>query len=299
MYELDLDSLDFEEFEDFDDGEGEMDDFDDADDDEDYDDFDGEDDLFGEYAAEGRRSRSRRRRARARMRRARRKRQLARRRRGRRRGGRTSRPRTSRGKIANNRAQIKKVGLESAVKSDMLASGLKTQDKRIGGTENAITATKVIDEIRTQFPNLNNNKFIKTGLPLAPLLFLKPPKKKEGLEGFAMDPRIWGPVLAAGAALYQEFKRDDNTPAKVVFNVGDNITVPNGTRLPLVAEVQDKNGKEVEGRTLEYESSDKTVATVDKANGTFAAKGAGSVIITAKDKDLPKVVGFVFVTVPA
>lgn len=297
---MDDNAFDFEDFEDYDDFDDDEEsyDFDDADD-ADFEDFDGDDlDMFGEYAAEGRNSRRRRRSRRRRIRNARRRRKLAQRRRATRRPRGWGRPSTPKRKIASNRAKIQKVGLESAVKSDVLATGMKAQSKRIGGTESAITAGKVIDEVTAQFPKLNDNKFVKTGLPLAPLLFLKPPKKGDGVESFAFDPRIWGPLLAAGAALINEFQDKNKEPQEIAVTP-PNVILRQGGTIQLSAAVRDKNGGIVPERTIVWASLDTSVATVDEhgnVTATSTADESEQVTITAQDT-AANLVGAVTITI--
>ncbi|MCP4470115.1 MAG: Ig-like domain-containing protein [Gammaproteobacteria bacterium] len=286
METSELEVWDFEEFDDFEEDDvGESFDIEDAEDSE-FEDFEDEDiESFGEDSAEGKRSR-RRRAARARARAARRRRQLSQRRRAAKRRPRSpARRATPARKIASNRANIKKVGLESAVKADVLAKGLGAHSKRIGGTENAIAASKVVDEFKglfeKDFPDLFDNKLVKTGLPLAPLLFLKPPKKGNSIGALALDPRVWGPALSGVLAIVSELRNKVSEPKDVMVSPTGIVLAAND-QFPFTASVRDDSGKFLSGRTINWTSSDRIIADVDNT-GLVTAKKAGRVTITATD----------------
>lgn len=283
MENSELEVWDFEEFEDFDEeDDDESFGIDDADESE-FDELEGEDfEPYGEDSAEGRKSR-RRRAARRRALAARRRQALAQSRRAsKRRPLRPARKATPARKIASNRAKIQKVGLESAVKTDVLARHLGAHSKRIGGTENSITASKVVEELSAQFPDLLTNKFVKTGLPLAPLFFLKPPKKGSGVESFARDPRVWGTLLAAGAALISELREKEPGPQEIaVTPAGAVLQVGNTFKLNAI--VRDRSGKIIKGRALQWDTLNAAFASIDANTGLVTAVAKGPVTITATD----------------
>lgn len=169
------------------------------------------------------------------------------------------------------------------MKSDTLAKGLSSQSKRIGGTEYAITASKVIDELTEQFPDLINNKLVKSGLPLAPLLFLKPPKR-DGIQGVAMDPRVWGPVLVAGAALFNEFREKESEPREVTITP-NNVFLPPKGEFQLNAVVRDQSGKLLSGRTINWVSTNSKAVNVDDVGKLTATTAGGNAMVVATDTD--------------
>ena len=182
--------------------------------------------------------------------------------------------------VQANRANIQKVDLDSKIKSDALASALMGQQKRITRNEYALAASKVIDEIQTQFPEIKDNKVIKTALPLAPLLFLKPKKRGSGFESVITDPRVWGPLLAAGAALYKETKGDQKPdiltidPPVLSLKVGDHDS-------PFSATVRDSKGNEIKERSIKWYSKDTSVAEVNIVSGKVtivAGAAAGTTV---------------------
>lgn len=282
-----LDSTEIDEYGTFDgDSAGEDDEFYDSDDGGFYDTE--SEDEYGEFdeaeAAEGRKRRMAMHRGRI-MRAKRRARRLQRQRAMQRKRAAAIRRRPRRrpaNRIAKNRRNIQKVGLDSAVKSDMLASGLRSQSKRIGGTENAIAASKVVEEFTAQFPELKNNKLVKSGLPLAPLLFLKPPKKGSGVQSVATDARVWSTALAAGAALFNEFRDNDSEAQEISINPGSLVLAANNS-FRLSAIVRNKSGKIVGDRKIVWASLDAETATVDASTGDVKTIAAGDVMIVATD----------------
>jgi hypothetical protein len=179
--------------------------------------------------------------------------------------------------VQSNRANIQKVDLESKVKTDTLASTLKGQQKRISRNEYALAASKVVDEFKEQFPDLEKNKVIKTALPLAPLLFLKPQKRGTGLESVITDPRVWGPVLAAGAALYKETTGDEEVHEVAVNPPVAQVTAAKPVKLEAIA--RDRKGRKIDGRKFKWHSSRPNVAAVDddgQVTRTAAARAAAS-----------------------
>jgi hypothetical protein len=79
---------------------------------------------------------------------------------------------------------------------------MATQARRISGTETAIAASAVVGPLqtllRTSFPQVASNPVVKAGLPLAPLLFLRPTERKGGLGSVVGDPRLWAAAVVTG-----------------------------------------------------------------------------------------------------
>lgn len=293
------DSSEAEDFYPFDieDTEDDSEDYDDSDDSDDYDDYDDYDDIGDYYmgmegveeledldypesdATESRRSRrrARSRRMRARLARARLARARARARRSRSRRRRPYRPPTrSKGpaskrhvqhvanKAQRNRAAIRNVDLQSKVKTDMLARGLSAQGKRISGNEYSQAASKVVDEFKSQFPDLVTNPIIKTALPLLPLLLLKPQKKGSGFEAVISDPRVWGPVLAGGLAVFNEIQgaKDKDTTTDRIDIPSASLRLAAGASQPLRALARNAKGEVISGKRLFFGTSNSAVAKV-------------------------------------
>lgn len=199
--------------------------------------------------------------------------------------------------VKRNRAAIKTVDLSNRVQTDRVGRALSVQNGRIKGNEYALASTKIVDELKERFPDLlKNNEVLKTALPLAPLLFLKPSKSRPGIEGIISDPRVWGPLLTVGAALFSQSRGGQNaeelsvTPAAFTLNATDTV--------PLRAAAKDRNGRILsEQPNLTWESSNNAVATVDE-KGLVKGVSAGTVLITATVENT-SVLESVTITVPA
>jgi hypothetical protein len=189
--------------------------------------------------------------------------------------------------VKTNRANIAKVDLESKVKTDTLSSALKGQQKRISRNEYALAASKVVDEVKEQFPDLEKNKVIKTALPLAPLLFLKPQKRGTGFESVITDPRVWAPILAGAAALYKETTGDQD-PQTVKISPDNTYTMPEKDELLFLAKVYDAKNKALSPQPkIEWRSSDTKLAQVDeKGNVKTLKKGRVRIFAKAEKTDV-------------
>jgi hypothetical protein len=186
--------------------------------------------------------------------------------------------------IQKTQAAVQTVNLDSQVQTDAFNRVLRTQRDRIGRNEYALTATKVVDELKDRFPDLFQNEVLKTVIPLAPLLFLKPHKQGSGFESVISDPRVWGPALVAGIALFNETRGKE--PQEVIITPG-MFSLPAPTSgatpatVPFLATVRDRSGGILSVQpTVTFSSSDSAVATVD-ANGVVKAVAPGTVLITA------------------
>ena len=147
-----------------------------------------------------------------------------------------------------------------------------------------MAASKIVDELRAQFKDQlgdGANKFLKTGLPLAPLLFLQPAKKRDGIEGLAFDPRVWGPVLAAGVALFKEFGPSKDSEPATLKVFPSELELATNKAETLKVFLKDKNGKIVEG-DIEFLSAQDKVATVSPSGEVKGVK-AGKVAILVSD----------------
>lgn len=185
--------------------------------------------------------------------------------------------------MQRTQAAIRNVDLENKVQADVFGRALRAQHERIAGNESGLALTKVVDELKARVPELFENEVLKTVIPLFPLLFLKPEKKSQGIEGFISDPRVWGPVLTAAIALFSQSR--DQTPQEVTVTPGEfTLSVPPtaaATSFPFRATVRDSNRRVLANQpAIVWESSSATVATVD-ANGNVTPVAAGTVLITA------------------
>lgn len=187
--------------------------------------------------------------------------------------------------IQKTQAAVQTVNLDNKVQTDSFGRALRLQRDRIGRNEYALTATKVVDELKDRFPDLFQNEVLRTVIPLAPLLFLQPHKRGRGVESFLADPRVWGPLLVGGIALFTETR--GNEPQEVVitppaFKLPPPATGTTPASVPLAATVRDRSGRILKVQpTVTFISSDPKKATVDANTGLVTAVAAGDVLITA------------------
>ncbi|MEM7292039.1 MAG: Ig-like domain-containing protein [Pseudomonadota bacterium] len=204
--------------------------------------------------------------------------------------------------VQKTKAQVQKVDIENKVVSSALSKKVAKVNDRVSGSEHAIALTKVIDEVKENFPDLLENPIIKTALPLAPLLLLDPNKKGAGVEGFIKDPRAWGTILAAGAAFYKSHMDDQGEKEQSSGEPQELVVSPNTLNLSAGAEVllnvfaRDGNGRRVMGREFEYTGLNGATAVVD-AQGKVTARAAGITTIIVKDKANPEITYNLMVTV--
>jgi hypothetical protein len=154
------------------------------------------------------------------------------------------RPRSPRAVIASTRDAVEKVDLENKVQADATATALAAQSRRADGSENAAIASALVsplqETIETFSPDLGNNPILKKGLPLAPLLLLRPRRKGRGFEAFASDKRVWAVGAVVGLSIAQG-RRGDSRIASLALSPSDP-TVPAGRRLQLSVIARDRNG---------------------------------------------------------
>lgn len=174
---------------------------------------------------------------------------------------------------------LRKVDLESKVQADTLAGALAAQRKRMAGGEYAFASSLVVNELKSQFPEILGNKVIQTALPLAPLLFLRPPKKGNGVDSLLQDPRILAALLAAGIALFKTSTKDKEVEKVTVNPPVQKISITGGAS-PFIATARDHNGEKIDGHGFNWFSSDPTIATVD-SNGLVTPVAPGKTDILA------------------
>ena len=184
--------------------------------------------------------------------------------------------------MQRTKAAIRNVDLDNKVQADTFSRALRAQRGRLSRSEYSIAASKVVDELRERLPDdIKKNEIVKTALPLAPLLFLKPHKRGRGFESVISDPRVWGPALAAGVALFS--KTREQSPSEVVITPGTGLKIPKSAgSFQLNAVVRDRSGASISDRTIDWTSLDDSTASV--VNGRLDLKKSGDVTIVATDR---------------
>lgn len=95
--------------------------------------------------------------------------------------------------------ELRHVDLDAKVQADEITRALKIQSARISGSEYAMTASLLTNQLTAQFPELVSHPILKTAIPLLPLFLLKPQRR-----GITSDPRFVGAGLAFGLLGLQE-----------------------------------------------------------------------------------------------
>jgi hypothetical protein len=258
--------------------EGDDEDFaSDAEDFEDYD--DSEASVRDHRRAEARRRARRRDLARRRALVARRRAALARARRPVARARRPS-PATAKAEVRETKAAVQELSVETEMQAETAARGLARQRKSIAGSEAAVAAntvaTTVANQLQATFPRVASNPFVRAGLPLTALAFLRPAKRASGFQGLVTDPRVWGSALVGGVAIAGEIT---NRVRKV-----DEVRItrfathlPPGATFQFVAEALDSSGAVLSNKKITWGfASPTTAATVDPNTGLVTAGSPAS-----------------------
>lgn len=174
-----------------------------------------------------------------------------------------ARPVTTQTAVRKTQAAVQELNLRNQVQTDTISSALASRDRRLSGAESAIGGSAVAGQVQRfldgSFPGIGGNIAVKTALPLAPLIFLRP-KQGSGFGGFIADPRVWTTGLAAVLAFAGTFvnrktvefspapgrKLKDGTVLTVILRQGGQVTVPTSTSwIPLTSATAtiDSNGK--------------------------------------------------------
>jgi Bacterial Ig-like domain (group 2) len=182
------------------------------------------------------------------------------------------------GDVQKIKAAVQTVDIENKLQADDLGRGLAMQRQRMGRSEYAFAASKVLD-VAQQFPAISGNAFLKSAVPLAPLLLLLPERRGRGAESFITDPRIWGIGLGGALALFLHFQ--GQAPAVVAVGVTpDPVTLPVPATITLQATARDQSNRPIPGRTFNFSSLNAAVATVTPGGlVTAVAQGVATIVV--------------------
>jgi hypothetical protein len=192
--------------------------------------------------------------------------------------------------VRRTQAAVREVGLETQVQADAIGSAMTAQSRRIGGTENALTAGIVVGAAQSLFgtSKVLDNPVAKLGLPLAPLLFVRRPK------GAAVwtNPQVLAPVAVAGLFLGKELLGSFGTREVADVDIRQAPTqLVAGQRFVLKAVATDRRGDIISDivPTLTL-----TGATEDPAGSSIYKVAADttevSVIAAAGNKKAPLII---------
>ena len=194
-------------------------------------------------------------------------------------------PATTAGAVRRTQAAVREVDLANRVQADAVSAALAKHARRVRGTENAVAASAVVSPLLSALESFGStstfagNPVVKTGLPLMPLLLLRPARRHDGVQGLVADPRVWAIGAAAGLAIVKEIKGNANTVQILP------ATVTAGSSASFSAVVFDRDGRRLPNVTPTWDSSSSTI-TIDstgKVDAQNATKGDVAVISAIVD----------------
>jgi hypothetical protein len=170
---------------------------------------------------------------------------------------------------------IRQLDLQTKVSNDSLRATLERANARARRANWVTVASLGIDQALDTFgEDLADHDFVRAGLRSLPLALLSPERKRHGVEGFILDPRVIGLAGVVGIVAAGKLSHRDSGVARV--EVLDRSVSGTG-RLQAVA--TDKQGRML-SEAVTFRSLDPSTLTVNP-DGTFDAKGTGSVFVTA------------------
>jgi hypothetical protein len=189
--------------------------------------------------------------------------------------------------VGLTRAAVQELGVESEEQAEAVASALAAQRRRIGGNDAAVGASAVASslasQLQTSFPDLARNPFVRAGLPMAPLLFLKPAKRESGFQGFVSDPRVWAGALVAGVTIAGEINSRIQSAERVRITQFTTF-LAQGERVTFAAEALDGGGAVLRSKRIKWteDPNNPGVVTVGADDGVVIAGTAkGQTNVTA------------------
>ncbi len=192
-------------------------------------------------------------------------------------------------------AAIRSLDLETKVGEDSLRRALERSNRRATRATYATIASVAVDQAFDSFQeDFDGHDFVRAGLRIAPLLLLSPERRRPGLEGFVLDPRVIGGAAVVGIVAADKLRnRDDGVGTLTIQPRIISLASATGT---FSGTVLTKRGT-TKAVTLSFDSADPTVLTVDnKDTGQFTAKKAQSTKVLVTGDGISE---FVDVTVTA
>jgi hypothetical protein len=179
---------------------------------------------------------------------------------------------------------IRNLDLQTKVTEDSLRSALERSNSRARRNMYVTVASTAVDQALDSFStDLVKHDFVRAGARFAPLLLLAPERRRKGLEGWALDPRVLGAAGMVGIVAAGRFHhRSAGVGRIVVSNASISLSaVANGKFAPVVV---DKDGATVSVPVVFGPTTDSAVLTVD-ADGNYTAlrKGRAQVLVRAGD----------------
>lgn len=176
-------------------------------------------------------------------------------------------------------AAMRNVSFESKAREEASLRANANRDRRLRRQEMVTVASLAANQLIESF-NKPADPIAKAGVRALPLLLMSPQRRGSGLEGILTDPRVFGlaAVLGIAAAGAGKFPLRRNEINRINITAPDSVA--QNTSLKVYADVIDGKNLLLD-KNVEWESSDESIATVDKGMLSTKPK-SGPVTITAK-----------------
>jgi hypothetical protein len=172
---------------------------------------------------------------------------------------------------------IRNLDLDTKVSTESLRQDIDLLKKRMDRNGLAFALSQGVDQGLDSFSGrLANHEFIRAGIRLAPALLVAPQKKRRGLEGYLLDPRVLSAIAVGGVLVAGRFDRRTTG----VDDIQINVPTPSvGDQDRLLGVAIDRQGR-VLNETITWASQNAAVLSV-APDGSFTAVAAGTVLVTA------------------
>ncbi len=199
---------------------------------------------------------------------------------------RTGRPTTPARPVTPTQAvsAIRHLDLEAKVTEDSLRRALDQSNSRARrATYVTVTSTAVEQALDSFGGDLAKHDYVRAGLRFAPLLLLAPERRRKGIEGWALDPRVLGAAGIVGVVAAGRFHDKGTGVGRIVVsNAG--ISLATGANGKFTAVVLDKDGNSLPGQPVYGPTNDTSVLDVG-ADGSFTAHREGPVTVLVRYGD--------------
>ena len=109
-------------------------------------------------------------------------------------------------------AAIRSLDLETKVGEDSLRRALERSNRRATRATYATIASVAVDQAFDSFEEeFDGHDFVRAGMRIAPLLLLSPERRRPGLEGFVLDPRVIGGAAVVGIVAADKLRNRDDS----------------------------------------------------------------------------------------
>ena len=187
-------------------------------------------------------------------------------------------PATPASAIRKTEADVANLEVQSSVQADAVSSMLASHRRQLRSSTTAAAVGAVIPSflsfLKTTAPDVGDNRYFQAGLPLAPLLFLKPTDR--GLS----DRRLWAVAAVAGLAVADQWKAKDQVVERITID--RSVTqLPAGATIPVPfrAVVLDRSSNAAAvpfGATIKWKSSNEKKIDVDETGEVQVKAGASA-----------------------